>query len=136
MSTLTINNSYKSTNSNYNLYVPFSCFDNGWGSGTTGGTATCEGSIDFDFINILNVQSGFIKFVSNGDNGQYGLYRVNNNPIILNSNINVTELFRITLFAQCGGTYPCSPTIYNTIYNIEYSIDGINNWQQFNLNVG
>lgn len=139
MSILTINNNNnnnKVLNNNYNLYVPFTCVDSGWENGTTGGTGTCEGYIEFTFADLLGIQNGFIRFISNGDNGQYGTYSTNSNSIIINQNIDITELFRTTLFAQCSATYPCTPTIYNTVYNIEYSNNGLNNWQQFNLNVG
>ena len=135
MSTLTINNNFKILNNSYNLHVPFECIENGWENGTTGGSTTCDGYIEFKFSEIIGIQNGFIRFLNNGNNGQYGTYRTNGNPIILNNNIDINELFRTTFFAQCGGTYQCSPTISSTVYNLEYSADGLNNWQSFDLNV-
>ena len=135
MSILTINNNFKILNNSYNLYVPLQCIENGWESGATGGSTTCDGYVEFKFSEIIGIQNGFIRFLNNGDNGQYGTYRTNGNPIILNNNIDINELFRTTVFAQCGETYHCSPTIYSTIYNLEYSTDGLSNWQSFDLNV-
>ena len=135
MSTLTINNNFKILNNSYNLYVPFQCIENGWESGATGGSMTCDGYVEFKFSEIIGIQNGFIRFLNNGDNGQYGTYRANGNPIILNNNIDINELFRTTVFAQCSAVYQCSPTIYSTIYNLEYSTDGLSNWQSFDLNV-
>ena len=136
MSILTINNNFKILNNSYNLYVPLQCVENGWESGATGGSTTCEGYVEFKFSEIIGIQNGFIRFLNNGDTGQFVTYRTNGNPIILNNNIDINELFRTTVFAQCGATYQCSPTIYSTIYNLEYSTDGLSNWQSFNLNVG
>ena len=136
MSTLTINNNFKILKNSYNLYVPFQCIENGWENGTTCGSVTCDGDVEFKFSEIIGIQNGFIRFLNNGDNEQYGTYRTNWNPIILNNNIDINELFRTTVFAQCGGTYQCYPAIYSTIYNLEYSTDGLSNWQSFNLNVG
>ena len=136
MSILTINNNFKILNNSYNLYVPLQCIENGWESGATGGSTTCDGYVEFKFSEIIGIQNGFIRFLNNGDTGQHVTYRTNGNPIILNNNIDINELFRTTVFAQCAATYQCFPTIYSTIYNLEYSTDGLSNWKSFNLNVG
>ncbi|MCQ4139228.1 hypothetical protein [Chryseobacterium sp. EO14] len=122
-----------SVNPNYNMIVDRNCdtpFP--WVSGDT---ATCSGYNEFNFATILNVTSGFIRLKINGDNSVFGLQRVNNLPIIIDENVTVTEMFRENLYASCSGVSVCTPNIPPTTYVFEFSFDGINNWQQFNLNV-
>ena len=139
MSILTINNAaiqtYFIPQPLYHLSTNFSCTDNGWWNGSTGGTATCEGGANIAISNLLGRSSGFVRFQLINNSNEVGLTKENGTPLNIGEVIPVSQVISATLFAQCSGTYPCTPTIVKGTYTLQYSQDGINNWYNFNLDV-
>lgn len=117
----------------FRLGVPSKCSQSGWENGHTGGTAVCEGHLDFRFSEMLGVANGFIRLKQNGDNGALGLERASVLPIVIDQNMNVTELFRESLYAYCSNVYECTPVVDIATYRFEFSVDGVNNWKPFTV---
>lgn len=117
----------------YERGVPSSCYEQGWDNGTTGGNAWCQGNLDFKLSTILGISTGFIRLKINGDNGDFGLQRTNNQPIVIDQSLSVNEQFNEILYSTCAGTYPCTPVSPPATYTFEYSPNGTSNWQQFTL---
>lgn len=115
----------------YRTAVPADYSESGWENGHTGGTAMYQGFLDFKFSEILGVSTGFIRLKINGDNGEFGLQKVNNSSIVIGQNISVTEPLRENLYASCSNVYQCTPVVNTAQYTFEFSYDGATNWQQF-----
>ena len=119
----------------YDISTNASCVDNGWENGATGGSMTCQGYNNIAMSDLLGHSSGFIRFQSINNTNEIGLTKDNGSPLNIGEVLPISQILSATLYAQCSNVYPCSPSISNGTYVVQYSSDGINNWYNFNLNV-
>lgn len=126
----------KATVTKIEIHIPQTCEVRG--DGPTNYEVTCSGQIDFAFSQYLNTQFGFVRMTTDGGTSEIGLSKANGGALILNETFQPDKLLTASLNSSGGNSpgaypwgYPSSPT--PTIYFFEYSLNGIDNWESFQL---
>ena len=121
--------------SQYNISTEFTCTDNGWENGATGGTATCQGIKTVKISDLLGVANGFIRFQYINNSNEVGLTKEDGSQLNIGEVLPISQMLMATIYAQCSNVYPCTPSINSGTYIIQYSPNGMDNWINSNLNV-
>lgn len=121
--------------SQYNISIEFTCTDNGWENGATGGTATCQGIKTVKISDLLGVANGFIRFQYINNSNEVGLTKEDGSQLNIGEVLPISQMLMATTYAQCSNVYPCTPFINSGTYIIQYSPNGMDNWINSNLNV-
>lgn len=121
--------------SQYNISTEFTCTDNGWENGATGGTATCQGIKTVKISDLLGVTNGFIRFQYINNSNEVGLTKEDGSQLNIGEVLPISQMLMATTYAQCSNVYPCTPSINSGTYIIQYSPNGMDNWINSNLNV-
>lgn len=107
--------------------------DDGSGQGPTGFNIWCDGSVDFRFMDVLNISYGFIRFVSHPPPpNPIGFTYTTGGVVPLNTAVPVSTFVTLVYADDCSGTYYCTPPYPTLLMSIQYSGNGID-W--ININV-
>lgn len=120
----------------YPLYIPQNCTNTG--DSPTNYDVYCQGTLDFQFSQILNTSVGFVKMTTDGGTSDLGISKQNGGALILFESLPVLTAITASLSAQGINSpsaypfgYPSQPVA--ATYVFQYSLNGFDNWTYFYL---
>lgn len=122
----------------YQFYIPQTCQNNG--NSPTNYDVWCQGSEDFSFATLLNASTGYIRMTLDGGTSELGLSKQNGGALVLMESLSVQTPITASLSASGINSpsaypwgYPSQPVPASYVF--QYSLNGIDNWIYFNLQI-
>jgi len=122
----------------YDLYIPQTCSNTG--NSPTNYDVYCTGEVSFSFAQVLNTNIGYVRMTTDGGSPEIGLSKQNSGALILMEIMDVNTDLTATLSASGISDpaaypygYPSQPV--PAYYVFQFSLNGIDNWVYFSLQV-
>lgn len=126
-----------SISTKHNLYISQTCTING-GDSPTNYSTFCTGENNTNFQQILNASTGYVRMTTDGGTSELGLSKQSGGALVLMENISVGT--NITASLASAGINDPSSYPYGlpsqpipASYVFQYSLNGIDNWVYFTL---
>lgn len=122
----------------YELFITQTCEHNG--ASPTNYDVYCTGQQDFAFQQILNTNLGFVRMTTNGGTSELGISKQNGGALVLMEVMSVNTVLTASLSSpgiNAPGAfpygYPSQPVPASYVF--QYSLNGVDNWIYFYLNL-